>query len=186
MDDRTKAMLEKFARNTKGRELHEPMPIEDLITILDEQGDNWKMVWESVPTDGVFDSLYGEAGKHEAMMYENVLLVRTAFTPGVKSWAREDDVLTWLVENPPFEELVAIADLFEHSRGIEGGKSPWLLFQYIIGVAVTTQGMGLNSLMGIGKEDGAFLGRALEAWGSYDGTAEPYLELLLVEGAEEG
>lgn len=187
MDDKQKRAIEKFARNTVGKDLHEPMAVDDIRTILDERGDEWRLVWESIPTDGVFDSLYAEAGKYEAFLYDaQYLLVRQADRPGIKSWFQEDDALTWMIENPPFEELVPIATLFTHSQGIVAGASPWLLFQYVIGTAVTTQGMGLNSLMGIGHDDGKYLGEALASWGEHEATAVPYIELLLMFGGEEG
>lgn len=186
MDDKEK--LEKFARNTAGRALHDPFSWDELRAHLDEWGDDWRIVWQSIPTDGVFDSLYGETGKYEAFVYEGALYVRSADGSGQKIWEdlSDEETVTWLVENPPFDELTAIADLYEHAQGVSAGASPWLLFQYLIGTAVTTQGMGLNSLMGIGKDDGAYLGRALESWGNHDDTAEPYIELILMYGGEEG
>jgi len=188
MDDREK--IEKFARNTKGKEMHTPMPVDEVRSILIEQGDNWRTVWESIPTDGIFDSLYNgndlDGSRYEALVYEGELLVRESINNGAPFWYWEDDKLTWLLEHPPFPNLIPIATLFTHSHGIEAGASPWLLFQYVIGTAVTSQGMGLNSLMGIGSEDAMFLGRALAAWGEFHDVAEPYVELLLEAGGEEG
>lgn len=163
------------------------MTSDDLREQLDNAGDEWRTVWMFANTDETFDDLYIESGVgYEAMLHEDVLLVRTKSPATGKRWVIESDEIKWLSENPPFDNLVSIAALYEHSQGIQAGASPWLLFQYLIGTAVTSQGMGLNSLMGIGYEDAKYLGEALVAFGENDRVASSYIELLLMFGAEEG
>lgn len=172
-------MFGKLAANRELPKIHEPMDPTDLLDILNERGEAWRVVWESIPTDSVFDALYAESAKYEAFLYEGQIFERVTSDDGMVEWEIDIDVFDWLIEHVPFDPCVAIADLYQFSAGIEAEKQPWLLFQYVIGVAVTTQGAGLNSLMDIGVSDAVMLGRALEAWGEYADVVEPYLNLLI-------
>jgi hypothetical protein len=173
--------FEQIARKLDTPVIH----TDTLRQILDELDDDWHYAWQAITTDDNFDGLYRH-GEYDAFIHNQILFVRETLNGDEWFWVFETDPLEWMLEHPPFKELGPISTLFMHSRGIEAGASPWLLFQYLIGTAVTTQGMGLNSLMGIGSEDATFLGRALEAWGRYEAQADPYIELLLTMGAEEG
>lgn len=181
-EDNFVRLLQKYAINRIGHDIHEEINEEHLYEILVEMGANWKIVWESIPTDGVFDALYAENPAYEAFLYYDKIYERYE-----GEWAApSSDVMEWLIYHPPFDCCTFVADLFLHSQGVSAGASPWLLFQYIIGAAITSQGMGLNSLMGIGANDGIMLGRALEAWGDYTDIVDPYIGLLIEYGAEEG
>lgn len=181
-DEKFLDLLRKHAINVHGPMIHEPMACDKLMEILTDMHDDWKIVWESIPSDSTFDMLYALNLKYDAFLYNNDVY---ELRGGV--WQEPDaDVLEWLLENPPFDVCVKIVDLYIYSRGLSAGASPWLLFQYITGMAVTSQGMGLTSLMGIGGSDGIMLGRALEAWGEYTDVIEPYTDLIIEHGGEEG
>lgn len=185
-DDRIKRGLENISNTIKNRDIHEDMEPEAVYEILIEQGSNWRVVWESIPTDLMFDNLYSENRDYTAFIYNGgVFWLRDAGDDRGPTWEYDTDVREWLLDHPPFKELTPIASLYEFGKGMESGKNPWLLFQYIVGTAVTSQGMGLNSLMGLGTEETLILGRALCTWGLCNDTATTYLELLLEHGAEE-
>lgn len=188
-DERLDLVIQKMQLQAdQNVELHEPFHWAELVELLDYAGDQWRQkIWSAIPTDPVFDSIYADvAERHRkpVFMYGNLLYIRDEDG----SWGHPlegKDVANWIEENPPFTECDHVAMLLEHSRGIEAGSNPWVLFQYIIGMAVTTQGMGLNSLMGVGEKDAYYLGKALEAWGSYPEIVEPYTELLIETGGWE-
>lgn len=192
-DDDLKRRLEKHATNIVGPKIHNPMFEEDLLELLNAAGDKWKKtIWEPIPTDAVFDQLYAQAGKFEAFIYEvangpHVLFERkrSDFDQAKLYWETDQGILDWVLENPPFECCVVIADLYNYAAGVGAGQSPWLLYQYIVGIAATSQGMGLNSLMNIGIHDAVYLGRALEAYGEYADIVSPYTELILEFGGGE-
>ena len=41
--------------------------------------------------------------------------------------------------------MSAVLRLHEYAAGIDRARDPWLLFQYIVGIAATSQSMGLVS-----------------------------------------
>jgi hypothetical protein len=178
--------IEKIKINLASDTPHEQIKPEILCDILDESGDNWRwQVWHPIPASQVFDSLYAGSGRYAAFLYFEVLF---EYDKEEEEWTYDDStdfIHEWLVDHPPFPELESIAALYEYSRGLSTVASPWLLLQYITGIAVTSQGMGLNSLMGIGPEDAKLLGPALSAWGEFHDVAHAYIELIMMYGEDE-
>jgi hypothetical protein len=168
------------------REDENGLHYEEVRAILLEVGDKWReLVWEPLSTDGNFDQLYH--ADRDAFLYNRRVFVRVEEHPiKALTWQIEPDVIGWMMDNPPCDECKPIAELYLYAKGISAGASPWLLFQYIIGVAQTSQGMGLNSLMGIGDNDAVILGDALIAWGNLRYIVEPFIDLILEHGGEEG
>jgi hypothetical protein len=69
--------------------------------------------------------------------------------------------------------------LILYAAGIFWYTDPWLLFQYIVGIAATSQSIGLAKLMGISEEECIYLGSAISAYGNKPSIVQPYVELLM-------
>lgn len=155
-----------------GRVVDEPLK---LLAELSQAGSDWRKVWSSLETLGVFDDTYMADG-WEAFCHNHVVYWRDAET---QRWTFEMDVVDFLKDNPPNEECLAVLRLHEYAAGTEQGSDPWLLFQYVTGIAATTQSIGLTSLMGISEQESVLLGAALYGYGSKPSIVHPYVELLL-------
>lgn len=169
----------------------DPVSFTEFFTALKRYGANWEQLWERAHTDSVFEELYSDRRLSRPMFIYNsidgpILFVFDDEAEDGERWTfyAQKDIVVWLVGNPPHTQLVAIASLYFYASGMEAGANPWLLFQYVTGIAKTSQGMGLNSLMGIGSGEARYLGKALVAYSDNDQDVENYVELLLDYGGE--
>ncbi len=149
-----------------------------VLDMLEEAGSKWRVIWEELPTDGIFDNLYADSGKYAAFIYQGALLERRKIEPGVYEWmpSTGNGVAEWLLDNPPFECCVAIEDLYNYAQNLLEGHSPWLLFLMMTGYQTIEE---IEPLLGIGNNDAVYIGRALEAWGDYADVIDPYIRLIL-------
>jgi hypothetical protein len=154
-----------------GRIIDEPAV---MLVELTELGGHWRKLWSELDTEPSFDDAYMADG-WDAFLHNGAIYWRQERGG---EWTFELNVYEWLLENPPDEECDAIAQLYLYSKGIDTG-SPFVLFQYIVGIAVTTQGMGLTSLMGISEQDGAYLGPAITGYSKNAAVVHAYIELLM-------
>lgn len=137
-------------------------------------------------TDSTFEDAYGLGVSYTTMRWKEANPVAFIYKGALffrdrrGHWEMEtgEDLVTWLLEHPPMPTLQPIADLYMHSKGVERG-SPWLLFQYIAGIAETEQSWQLTKLLPVGVNDAYYLGKALGVWGINSSEAHPYVELLL-------
>jgi hypothetical protein len=157
----------------------EPRTVDEpqkLLAELAEAGNDWRSsVWTTLDTLGVFDDTYMADG-WEAFCHNNIVYWRDSDS---RLWNFEMEVIDFLKENPPNEECKAVLELHEYAAGIGPSSDPWLLFQYVVGIAATTQSMGLASLMGITEQECLYLGDAIYGYGSKASIVHPYVELLL-------
>jgi len=181
MDD--EAIQNKLKTNLQQPEHFDPAQV---LELLETMGDKWKLVWEELPTLTQFDQVYGSTG-FEAFIYQSSLFVRSAVSPGIYDWEptdNPDNILDWLVENPPFECCVTVADLYMHARSLNLEASPWELFILLTCAPEDTDEgdaeMITSTMVPVGINDAVYLGRALESWGEYADVIQPYTDLLLL------
>lgn len=157
---------------------------EDILEKLHEEPANWRHIWSMADSDPAFDAIYENESRRNAVMEFLVKGRVIYFDKRNLRWDIEADPELWLTENAP-PSCTNIANLYDYSKGIRSDKSPWLLFQYVTGMAQTTQGMGLNSLMGIGTGDAEVLAGALDEWAADREVVDQYVELLMMFGGSE-
>ena len=158
-------------KDISSRVVDEPVK---LLEELAEAGNEWRSVWMTLETLGVFDDAYMADG-WEAFCHNGLVYWRDAES---KRWGLETDALDFLKDNPPNDECRAVLRLHEYAAGIAVGD-PWLLFQYIVGIAATSQTMSLVTLMNCPEDECIFLGAAIHGYGSKPSIVHPYVELLL-------
>ena len=153
-------------------------PNEVLTTMLDQAGPGWRVIWEELPTDQIFDNLYSIAGKYEAFMYQGALFERQGVDLGIYVWEPTDgsNVVEWILDNPPFECCVVITDLYRYAENMQADYSPWLLFLELVYGNVEGR---CTTPVPIGGNDGVFIGQSLVVWGEYADVIDPYIKLIL-------
>jgi hypothetical protein len=165
----------------------EPIEVLDKLndTSAGEDPKQFQRFHMSLMTDASFSDLYGDGVGSDgewsrwgdvAFIYKMTLFFRNAIHGGWEM-ASGEELVEWLLDNPP-GGLDDIAALYSHSKGVEHG-SPWMLFQYITGIAETTQSWQITKLIPIGVNDAYHLGEALTEWFRHDRDAHTYVELLL-------
>jgi hypothetical protein len=162
---------------SKARIVDEPVR---LLEELAAAGDEWRRtIWSELNTLGVFDDAYMADG-WDAFCHNNIIYWRRdEDDEDGGRWTFDPRPIEFLTENPPDEDCAAVLALFEYSHGLEENVGPWMLFQYIVGIAATTQGIGLSPLMGITERDASYLGPAITAYGNSASIVQSYVELLL-------
>jgi hypothetical protein len=167
--------IEKLRVNMTREAMFDPHIVLDM---LEEAGKDWRVIWEELPSNQIFDQLYAQSGKYEAFIYQDALFERRAREPDVYFWEPNDGpetIAEWILDNPPFECCVAIADLYRYASGVKAMFSPWLIFLAMAGYSVKQEVTSVN----IGGNDATFLGNALAAWGEYADVIFPYINLIL-------
>lgn len=150
---------------------------QEIHHVLVSSGEHWRSFWAKLDTDGVFEYLFDNV---PAFLHNGYIHKWNG-----QEWANpKHDVKDWILEHAGYADCGDTALLYEHSQGIEEGSNPWMLFQYITGIAQTTQGMGLNSLMGAGETDTLILGKALMEYSYHRAAVEGFVELILMHGGE--
>jgi hypothetical protein len=199
------AQLEAFQQNIDAHNRGvTPIQSWELISILNDIGDRWRVAWEMMPRDQVFDSLYAYRGNDSKRPFlfrrdphdvsTHAIICWDEDNPGEPTWwpyEGPQQIVDWLVEIPPFIEMTPIAALYEHARGIEKKASPWVLMMGMIGqrpiervhetVAIGDIHVGavdLYDLMPIGDNDGLPLAQALQAWALSTEIARSYIHLI--------
>lgn len=181
MDSETK--MAKLLVNINRPQHFDPHIVQDM---LDELGDRWRVLWEELPTDQNFDSLYGANARYEAFIYKSVLFERKTIEPERKVWEAteprnemSDDNFTveWLLDNTPFECCVPIADLYRYAKGLNVGHSPWALFLRITGY-YDSEIFNADDSLPIGGNDAISIGAATATWGEYADVVDGYIELI--------
>lgn len=177
--------------NTQDNDQRTDMEPYEILDILNEHGygrsvESFIKLYGNLESDATFADTYGDpffgnkwaVGPPEpAFIYRHTLYTR--HINGSWEGHNGEEIIEWLVDNPPFRPLDTIADLYAHDKYIDSESSPWLLFQYIVGIAETTQSWQLTKLIPVGVNDAVKLGNALKAWGGERGYVHSYVELLL-------
>lgn len=199
------AQLEAFERNVEAHK-RGATPIEpyELIGVLNDIGDRWRVAWEMMPRDQVFDSLYAYRGNDSKRPFLFRKDPNDASTHAIIAWDEgsvteptwwpyegPQQIVDWLIEIPPFIEMTPIAALYEHARGVVKTASPWVLMMGIIGqrpieriegtVAIGDIHVGavdLYGLLPIGDNDGLPLAQALQAWALATEIGSSYIHLI--------
>jgi hypothetical protein len=125
----------------------------ELCSILNDIGPRWRVAWEMMPRDQIFDALYAfrpPSMKDEEPEDMRPFLFRqdpaNSSTHAVIAWDEAQPepawmpnegpqgIVDWLNEHPPFPEMEPIAELYQYSNGITPTKSPWVLMMALLGV----------------------------------------------------
>jgi hypothetical protein len=185
-------------------------PISDweLCAILNDIGPRWRVAWEMMPRDQIFDSLYAfrgdkddskrpflfrkdpaDSSTHAVIAWEDPV-----GTMDNGNWAPNtgpQEVVDWLIEHPPFIEMTPIAALYEYSRGIEPTKNPWVLMMAVLGVRSIAKinqsvyvddfhvgGVDLFDALPLEDNDTLPFAQALLAWALSIEVAQNYVHLI--------
>lgn len=176
----TEAKVAKLIVNVSRPEHFDPTIVLDM---LEEYNDKWRTIWEELPTDQIFDSLYGANAKYEAFIYQGVLFERRAMDPAEFSWERHEvasvydgsnAVVEWLLDHAPFECCVPIADLYRYAQGFIVEDNPWNMFLVFTGY----RGNPEEGFTALGSNDAVPFGRAITMWGEYADVVDGYISLL--------
>lgn len=176
--DEVRKMLDKVKINGERPSLFEP---HDVLSMLTDAGDDWRIIWEELPTLTIFDALYAKPAKFDAFIYRDAFYERrlTGDLAGSYYWDiffEEGELfLDWILDHPPFDCCVPVADLFRHAQQLEPECSPWRLFEHVAGYR---EAEVAATMLGIGGNDAVTLGRALESWGEYADVVDPYIQLI--------
>ncbi len=176
------AKMEKAAVNHGRPEMFSPEQVHEL---MEHAGKDWRVVWEELPTDALFDQLYALAGRWEVFIYQSTLFERKVEDPQElmarfywETDSGDDSVLEWIIEHPPFECCVPIADLYQYGRNLNPETSPWLLFELIAGYKHANDPWDAHDLLPIGGNDASYVGNALVQWGTHADVIEPFIQLI--------
>lgn len=169
-------MLEKVKVNGQRPALFEPY---EVLPMIQDAGEDWRIIWEELPTLSLFDHLYAVPDKYTAFIYQDTFFEYRLTNELTCEWVmftQEGQLfLDWILDHPPFDCCVPVADLFRHSQNIEIAFSPWTLFEHITGYV---GGDVAQTLLSVGGNDAVTLGRALEAWGEYADIVDPFIQLV--------
>src|SRR4051812_1018970 len=129
-----------------------PIEAEELCGILNDIGPRWRNAWEKMPRDLIFDSLYAFRGEQDESMRPFLFRQDPAdsSTHAVIAWESPTghvdyegawmpnkgpaEIVEWMIDHPPFEEMTPIAELYQYSKGITNSRSPWVLLMALLGV----------------------------------------------------
>jgi len=187
-----------------------PIEAHELCGILNDIGSQWRTAWEMMPRDQIFDSLYafrGEKDKskrpflfrqdpadsstHAVIAFDDspydIDRPEGAWMPNTGPEA----IVNWMIDNPPFTEMAAIAELYQYSKGITPMKSPWVLMMALLGVRSMAKingsvyvddfhvgGVDLFDALPLADNDTQPFANALLAWSFSVEISQSYVHLI--------
>lgn len=173
-------MIDKVKVNGARDAMFEPYEVYNMLV---DAGEDWRIIWEELPTLGLFDHLYAESGNFSAFIYQDTFFERKhAGTIATDEYyweifTQEGQLfIDWILDHPPFDCCVAIADLYRHAQNMQAECSPWVLFENITGYRHDDD---VTPYLNIGVSDAVMIGRALECWGEFADVVDPYIHLLI-------
>jgi hypothetical protein len=194
------ALEQNIAAHNRGAT---PIHDQELCSILNDIGPQWRVAWEMMPRDQIFDSLYAFRGENDES--KRPFLFRqdpaNSETHAVIAWDDESDswmpnrepeaIVDWLIDHPPFKEMEPIAELYQYSKGIVTHKSPWVLMMALVGVRAMAKinqsvyiddfhvgGVDLFEALPLADNDTLPFAQALRAWALSIEVSQNYVHLI--------
>jgi hypothetical protein len=198
------ALEQNIAAHNRGAQQIEA---EELASILDDIGERWRVAWEMMPRDQIFDSLYAfraDDSKRPFLYRKDPADVSTHaiinFDPpdyeeGEPYWWPHQGpkkIVEWLIDNPPFSELEPIAELYQEARGLTTPATAWVLLMAIIGQRpieyspeialvvgdIHVGGIDMIDLMPVGENETLVLAKAMLSYSLSPEVAKSYIHLI--------
>lgn len=171
----------------------------ELSSILDDIGSRWRVAWEMMPRDQIFDSLYAfrpddsyrpflfrqdpaDADTHAVIAYDE----DEKWYPHLGPQA----IIDWLIDNPPFSEVEPVAELYQYAKGLELQNSPWVLWMALIGqrpiivkdtILVADMHLGgidMFNLIPLGENGTLPFAKAMTAYALSPEVSQSYIHLI--------
>lgn len=198
---RVKALKKNLDAHARGKTKIDP---HELVDILNDLGIRWRIAWEEMPRDQVFDNLYARIVSIDKRPFLFRQDPDDTTTHSIIYWDDDtwnattglSELLEWLIDCPPRNSVAAISNLYSYARNIERTKSPWVMLAAMTGerklqiaphnagavvVGDTSVDRGfiqLDELFPIGIEDACYLGAALTTWYIQSDIASAYIHLV--------
>jgi len=180
-----------------------PITAIELCSILNDIGSQWRVAWEMMPRDQIFDSLYAFRDDDSMRPFlfrqdpadsSTHAVIALDYNTDPESWMPNEGpqgIVDWLNEHPPFPEMEPIAELYQYSNGITPTKSPWVLMMALLGVRSMSKingsvyvddfhvgGVDLFEALPLADNDTLPFAQALRAWALSIEVAQNYVHLI--------